>query len=105
MGDSLMLEIAAEFEAVGLTQVTHSRPKFNIQTVGESSGSSVTVEESVVSTTPFAKLVKFKRAGSVPQPKILLVAPMSGHFSTLLRGTISTLIQDHDVYLTDWLNP
>ena len=105
MGDSLMLEIAAEFEAVGLTQVTHSRPKFNIQTVGESSGSAVTVEESVVSTTPFAKLIKFKRAGSVPQPKILLVAPMSGHFSTLLRGTISTLIQDHDVYLTDWLNP
>src|SRR5206468_736454 len=39
------------------------------------------------------------------QPRLLLVAPMSGHFATLLRGTVKTLLQDHDVYITDWHNP
>jgi polyhydroxyalkanoate depolymerase len=47
----------------------------------------------------------FKKLESPEQPKMLLVAPMSGHFATLLRGTVKTLLQDHDVYITDWHNP
>ncbi len=47
----------------------------------------------------------FKKENSPEQPRLLLVAPMSGHFATLLRGTVQTLLQDHDVYITDWHNP
>jgi len=49
-------------------------------------------------------LVRFTKPQVANQPKILLVAPMSGHFATLLAGTIRTLLQDHEVFVTDWLN-
>ena len=55
--------------------------------------------------TPFCQLLHFRKAGGEDDPKILLVAPMSGHFATLLRGTIRTLLRDHQVYITDWINP
>ena len=56
---------------------------------------------------PFGTLLHFKRdlpAGMPPQPKVLVTAPLSGHFATLLRETVRTLLQDHDVYITDWHN-
>ena len=58
----------------------------------------------VVREDPFCNLIHFKRHGckSRKDPKILLVAPMSGHYATLLRGTVKALIQDHEVYVTDW---
>jgi poly(3-hydroxybutyrate) depolymerase len=49
-------------------------------------------------------LRRFRKAGAGAQPKVLVVAPMSGHFATLLRDTVRTVMQDHDVYVTDWLN-
>ena len=49
-------------------------------------------------------MVRFKKEGAVGQPKVLLVAPMSGHFATLLAGTIKTVLRDHEVFVTDWLN-
>jgi len=58
-----------------------------------------------VAATPFATLLRFKKASiKTEQPRVLLVAPMSGHFSTLLRATVKTLLPEHDVYLTDWHN-
>src|SRR3978361_656283 len=63
------------------------------------------VTEEVTYSTPFGSLLRFKKENGPEQPKMLLVAPMSGHFATLLRGTARTLLQDHDVYITDWHNP
>jgi len=54
--------------------------------------------------TPFASLLHFKKDSDRDQPKVLLVAPLSGHFATLLRSTVEVLLQDHDVYITDWYN-
>ena len=63
------------------------------------------VSEEVVYATLFGSLLHFKKDGAPEQLRMLLVAPMSGHFATLLRGTVKTLLQDHDVYITDWHNP
>ena len=56
------------------------------------------------SVTPFATLLRFKTGAEANRPKVLVVAPMSGHFATLLRATVQTLLQHHDVYITDWHN-
>ena len=64
------------------------------------------VSEEMVWQTPFCRLVHFKRdidpARAAQHPRLLLVAPMSGHFATLLRGTVETFLPDHEVYITDW---
>ena len=62
------------------------------------------VTEEVITATPFATLLRFRKEGKPQQPKVLIVAPMSGHFATLLRDTVRTTLQDHDVYVTDWHN-
>jgi len=70
-----------------------------------SGNSDVAVREEVIAATPFCDLLHFaKDEQAVAQPKVLLVAPMSGHFATLLRATVATLLRDHDVYITDWKN-
>src|SRR5690606_1184467 len=55
---------------------------------------------------PFCKLLQFERQVArpprQPQPRVLIVAPMSGHYATLLRGTVEAFLPDHDVYITDW---
>jgi len=58
----------------------------------------------VIVETPFAQLLRFVRDVPGARPRVLLVAPMSGHFATLLRDTVRTLLADHDVYVTDWGN-
>ena len=62
----------------------------------------VDVSFEAVLTTPFCDLVHVRRDTSRQDPKVLLIAPMSGHYATLLRGTLKALIADHDVYVTDW---
>lgn len=62
----------------------------------------VAVEEEEVFETGFCVLRRFRRAVRRDDPKVLLVAPLSGHFATLLRGTVAALLPDHDVYVTDW---
>ena len=62
------------------------------------------VREEVADRTPFATLLRFRKDLDASQPKVLLVAPMSGHFATLLRGTVRTMLPEHDVYITDWHN-
>jgi poly(3-hydroxybutyrate) depolymerase len=65
----------------------------------------VSVTEEAVLTLPFGTLLRFrKQENGLARPRVLVVAPMSGHFATLLRETVRTLMADHDVYITDWHN-
>ena len=95
---------AAALEGFALFGFTHVRPDFGVVTV-EARGETFAVSESVAQTTPYCRLTRFVREGGEHDPSVLLVAPMSGHFATLLRGTLRTLLRDHQVYLTDWINP
>jgi len=94
---------AAALEVFSRLRLTHSRPAYGIGSV-EVDGRTVGVTEEPVLRLPFGTLLRFARAGVRGQPRVLLVAPLSGHFATLLRDTARTLLQDHDVYITDWHN-
>ena len=96
-------QMAAACKVLELAEVTHKRPAWRIDCV-MTKGEAVAVVEEVVMTTPFATLLRFAKPGAPAQPKVLIVAPMSGHFATLLRDTVRTMLQDHDVYVTDWHN-
>jgi poly(3-hydroxybutyrate) depolymerase len=87
----------------GHAAVTQTRPAFEIGAV-RVGNRLVEVEEEVVAATPFASLVHFRKDIDQALPKVLVVAPMSGHFATLLTGTVKVLLQDHDVFITDWHN-
>ncbi len=65
-------------------------------------GARVRVTEQVVLEKPFANLLRFRRQGTHDDPKVLIIAPMSGHFATLLRDTVRALVPSHDVHITDW---
>jgi poly(3-hydroxybutyrate) depolymerase len=65
-------------------------------------GKTVAVTEEIVLRKPFGQLKRFRKAGVEGQPRLLIVAPMSGHFATLLRGTVERMLPGHDVYITDW---
>ena len=95
--------VAAVCKVFELAEVTHRRPPWRIDSVTVR-GESVPVREEEVLVTPFATLRRFRREGSTELAKVLVVAPMSGHFATLLRDTVRTVAQDHDVYVTDWHN-
>ena len=62
------------------------------------------VTEEVALDLPFGRLLHFAKDIDIAQPRVLVAAPLSGHFATLLRGTVATLLRDHDVYVTDWAN-
>src|SRR5215210_7570985 len=83
--------------------LTHHRPAYGIGTV-RVGNRDVPVTEEAVCATPFGTLLHFKKDIVTPQPRMLVVAPLSGHFATLLRHTVRTLLADHDVYITDWHN-
>ena len=104
MSDKFFRRLAAALELISRTSLTYTRPAYDIDrvTVGNRE---YEVTEEVAFATPFGSLLRFKKEGAPEQPRLLLVAPMSGHFATLLRGTVQTLLQDHDVYITDWHNP
>ena len=90
-------------------EVTHRRPDFGISSVMLGEGAlarEVLVQEEQVHVAPFCTLLRFRKEGAaqLAQPRVLLVAPMSGHFATLLRDTVRTMLPDHDVYITDWHN-
>jgi len=102
--DKVFGRVSAALVMISRTSLTYARPDYDIQPVMVGNRECAVVEE-VPFATPFGSLLHFKKEGAPEQPKVLLVAPMSGHFATLLRGTVQTLLQDHDVYITDWKNP
>ena len=85
----------------------YGKPEFGIEQV-PIGGEEVAIEEDVVLRKPFCDLLHFKRqfpnGQSRDDPKVLLIAPMSGHYATLLRGTAEAMIPDHDLYITDWID-
>jgi polyhydroxyalkanoate depolymerase len=96
--------LRATCDVLSLSGLTHTRPSFEIDAV-EMDGKRVGIVERVVVSTPFGSLLHFAKEGAPVQPKVLMIAPMSGHFATLLRGTVRTMLPEHDVYITDWHNP
>ncbi len=90
-------------EMMSRATLSHRRPSFGIDevTVGNRV---VPVHEEEVLATPFGTLLRFAKPGVPPQPRVLLVAPLSGHFATLLRDTVRVLLPEHDVHITDWAN-
>lgn len=83
--------------------LTFARPSYGIETVLVGNRE-VPVTEEAVMATPFGTLLRFRKDIASEQPRVLVVAPLSGHFATLLRGTVKTMLPDHDVYITDWHN-
>ncbi len=102
-GLSGLSAVSAAWELVARAGLSHARPDFGIHQV-RVAGRKTKVSEEVFRATPFATLLHFKKADKTPQPRVLVVAPLSGHFATLLRDTVRTLLADHDVFLTDWHN-
>jgi poly(3-hydroxybutyrate) depolymerase len=103
---SLLRKFSASMEVFSRLRLTHSRPAYGITSV-KAGERELPVSEEAVLTMPFGTLLRFKKEmpADLPyQPPVLLVAPLSGHFATLLRETVRTLLQDHDVYITDWHN-
>jgi polyhydroxyalkanoate depolymerase len=98
-----LAQIAATWELLLRSGLTHHRPDYGVRTVRIGDHDVPVVEETHAST-PFGELVRFKKEGVVGQPRVLLVAPLSGHFATLLRNTVQVLLPDNDVYITDWRN-
>lgn len=100
---------AAGWALLGRLTKEHPRPAFGIASV-VAHGREVDVREEVVASTPWCRLVRFARSSDDEavaaalgrDPRVLLCAPLSGHFATLLRDTVRTLAAEHDVYVTDW---
>jgi poly(3-hydroxybutyrate) depolymerase len=108
-GSSLLAEnsarrnLTAAYELIARAGLSHTRPAFGIGsvTVGNSE---VEVSEEAAAATPFGTLLHFKKHAGTAQPRVLMVAPLSGHFATLLRATVRTMLPEHDVFITDWHN-
>lgn len=96
--------MAAGFEMFERTTRRYGKPEFGLSSTKLNSGS-VSVHEKIVWSRPFCDLIHFERtlpANHRADPKVLIVAPMSGHYATLLRGTVETLLPKAEVYITDW---
>lgn len=81
----------------------YGKPDWRIDDI-EIGNDLVPVEMDTVWQSAWCKLQRFRKDGAVDQPKVLIVAPLSGHHATLLRGTVRGFLQDHEVYVTDWTN-
>jgi poly(3-hydroxybutyrate) depolymerase len=99
--------VAAGAEIVSRLTRNYGKPAFGLSTTVVD-GQEVAVNEEIILRKPFCQLVRFHRdlRGLAPRndPKVLLVAPMSGHFATLLRGTVEAMLPEHEVYITDWID-
>ncbi len=99
--------IAAGYELMFRLGKSYEKPAFNITSVTINNHTVGIVEEvelhkSFCRLLHFKKVINAKDSKQLNQPKVLLVAPLSGHHSTLLRDTVRTLLTEHDVYITDW---
>jgi poly(3-hydroxybutyrate) depolymerase len=98
---------AAAFEMFINATRRYGKPEFGIEDT-EIAGEVVGIVEENVVELPFCNLLRFKRDSVIAEaridPKVLILAPMSGHFATLLRGTVEKMLPEHDVYITDWID-
>ena len=103
--------IAAGYELLHRLGKEYEKPTFGI-TLVDAHGHACPVLEQEVMATPFCRLLRFRRTADDAavldrlnqDPAVLVVAPLSGHHATLLRDTVRTLLRDHDVYITDWVD-
>jgi poly(3-hydroxybutyrate) depolymerase len=101
--------LSAGFDLLNRLAKEYEKPEFDIRSVNVD-GVEIAVQEQVALTKPFCRLLRFKRFTDKPealahmkgQPTVLVVAPLSGHHSTLLRDTVRALLKDHKVFITDW---
>ncbi len=93
--------VASALDVFAHASAPRGKPDFGLDTTIVE-GRSVRVVEEVVLRKPFGQLKHFRRQGVKSGPKLLIVAPMSGHYATLLRGTVERMLPGHDVYITDW---
>ncbi|MGE4064209.1 MAG: polyhydroxyalkanoate depolymerase [Rhodospirillaceae bacterium] len=103
LGPAGMSHLTAGLDLFSRAAFTHDHPGYRIDRV-EIDGQPVRVIEEPAARTAFCTLLRFHKENVEGQPKVLVVAPLSGHFATLLRDTVRKLLVDHDVYLTDWHN-
>jgi poly(3-hydroxybutyrate) depolymerase len=96
-------QIAAGCEVLERTTRRYPKPEFGL-TQTRIKGETVAVSEEIVLENDFCQLRHFRRAGKFQHPRLLMVAPMSGHHATLLRGTVESMLPDHDIYITDWID-
>jgi poly(3-hydroxybutyrate) depolymerase len=107
----LAQRMAAGYDLLYRLGKDYEKPEFGIKTV-QVDNDDVVIQEVVEIDKPFCQLRRFKRFTDDPktlqtlkaQPVVLIVAPLSGHYATLLRDTVRTMLQDHKVYITDWVN-
>jgi poly(3-hydroxybutyrate) depolymerase len=103
--------LSAGFDLLHRLTKEYEKPQFGITSI-QVGDTDVAVQEQVIKTQPFCRLLRFKRYTDNSQvldtmraqPAVLVVAPLSGHHSTLLRDTVRTLLKDHKVYITDWVD-
>ncbi len=103
--------VAAAYSLIYRLGKDYEKPAFDIQTI-DVDGTSIAIHERIEIDKPFCELRRFKRfsddtntlAKLKGQPAVLIVAPLSGHYATLLRDTVKTMLKDHKVYITDWKN-
>jgi len=93
--------VAASLEVFAHAAAPRGKPDFGIEKV-RIGGKTVPVHEEILLRKPFGQLKRFYREGVESGPRLLIVAPMSGHYATLLRGTVERLLPGADVYITDW---
>ena len=93
--------VAASLEVFAHAAAPRGKPDFGIEKV-RIGGKTVPVHEEILLRKPFGQLKRFYREGVETGPRLLIVAPMSGHYATLLRGTVERLLPGADVYITDW---
>ena len=107
----MVQRVAAGFELFHRLGKDYVKPEFGIHTI-DVDGAEVAIHERTEIKKPFCELLRFKRYSDDTQvlsklkrqPPVLIVAPLSGHYATLLRDTVKTMLGDHKVYITDWKN-
>ena len=107
----MMQRLSAAYDLLYRLSKDYEKPQFNIAAI-EVDGVELAIHERIEARKPFCELRRFKRFSDDPamltrlkgQPAVLIVAPLSGHYATLLRDTVKTMLKDHKVYVTDWKN-
>ncbi len=93
--------VGSALDVFAHASASRGKPGFGFETAMVD-GKTVPVVEEVVLRKPFGQLKRFRREGIEGSPRLLIVAPMSGHYATLLRGTVERMLPHHEVYITDW---